>query len=71
MNQKIEEMTFEQAFAALNQTLEKLESGDLPLAEAMAAYEHGMALAKHCGVQLDTAELKIKTLDSADEPVGK
>ncbi len=67
MTHKIEEMTFEQAFAALNKTLEKLEAGDLPLAEAMTAYEYGMALTKHCGVQLDTAELKIKKLTPAGE----
>ncbi|HEY83718.1 MAG TPA: exodeoxyribonuclease VII small subunit [Chloroflexi bacterium] len=67
MTNKIEEMTFEQAFAALNETLEKLEAGDLPLAEAMSAYEYGMALAKHCGVQLDTAGLKIKKLNPSGE----
>ncbi|HHJ07474.1 MAG TPA: exodeoxyribonuclease VII small subunit [Anaerolineae bacterium] len=70
MTEKIEKMTFEQAFAALQETLEKLEAGDLPLAEAMTAYEYGMALAKHCGAQLDAAELKIKTLAPAGEQAG-
>jgi len=62
MEKTIEALSFEEAFAALAKILQQLEAGDLPLAESLALYERGMALAKHCNVQLDTAELKIKTL---------
>ena len=58
----IEKMTFEAAYAELEQTVQKLEAGSLPLAEALMLYERGMALAKLCNVQLDNAELTIKTL---------
>ena len=67
MSDKIEDLSFEEAFAALNQTLEKLEQGDLPLSEALALYEEGMALVQHCNARLDAAELKIKTLSPDDE----
>jgi exodeoxyribonuclease VII small subunit len=67
MSNKVEDMSFEEAFAALGETLEKLEAGDLPLAKALALYEHGMALAQHCNVQLDSAELKIKKLTPSGE----
>lgn len=62
MGKNIASLSFEEAFAALAKILQQLEAGDLPLAESLALYERGMALAKHCNVQLDTAELKIKTL---------
>jgi len=68
MSNPIENLSFEQAFAALQETLEKLERGDLPLSEALTLYEHGMALVQHCNAQLDAAELKIKTLHPDDEP---
>ena len=47
----------------------KLESGNLPLEEALALYEQGMALAKYCGLQLDNAELSIKSLMPSGELV--
>ena len=62
MTDTIEEMTFEEAFTALGDTLDKLEGGDLPLAEAIALYEQGMALAKYCNIQLDAAELRVNQL---------
>jgi exodeoxyribonuclease VII small subunit len=60
--EKIETMSFEAALATLSETLEKLETGDLPLSEAITLYEYGMTLAKHCNDQLDTAELRVKKL---------
>jgi exodeoxyribonuclease VII small subunit len=58
----IEPMTFEQAYVELEETVQKLEAGSLPLAEAIALYQRGMALARHCGQHLDEAELNIKLL---------
>ena len=54
--------SFEEAFAKLRQTVEALEAGDLPLAEATRLYEEGMALAKACNQALTTAELRITKL---------
>ena len=62
MTDTIAEMTFEAAFEALRETLERLERGDLPLQEAITLYERGMMLAKHCNDQLDRAELRLKQL---------
>lgn len=64
---KIKTMSFEQAFTALGEALEKLEAGDLPLAESLALYEYGVALAQYCHAQLDAAELKISKLGPAGE----
>lgn len=59
---KIESLSFEQAYNQLEETVQQLETGNLPLAEAVSLYQRGMALAKQCGVQLDNAELSIKRL---------
>ncbi|MDY6875162.1 MAG: exodeoxyribonuclease VII small subunit [Chloroflexota bacterium] len=59
---KIKNLTFEQAFAELGETVRKLEAGGLALEESLALFEFGQALAVHCGAQLDQAELKIKQL---------
>ena len=65
----IEKMSYETAFAELEETVQKLESGSLPLAEALDLYQRGMALAKHCNLQLDNAELTIKALAPTGELV--
>ena len=62
MSDNPKEMSFEDAFAALADILEKLETGDLPLQEAIALFEQGMALAQQCNDQLDGAELRINQL---------
>ncbi|MBI1880978.1 MAG: exodeoxyribonuclease VII small subunit [Chloroflexi bacterium] len=63
----IEMMSFEQAYRELEETVQKLEAGNLPLEEAIALYQRGMALAQYCNQQLDTAELRIKTLAPSGE----
>jgi exodeoxyribonuclease VII small subunit len=58
----MEELTFEQAFAALEETVRQLELGDLPLAEALALFERGAKLAELCERQLNEAELRVRQL---------
>ena len=56
------ELPFENAFAQLEDVVQRLEGGDLPLEEALALYERGMALAGHCQALLDQAELRVTQL---------
>lgn len=65
--QDIQNLSFEQAFGQLEETVQKLEGGSLSLADVMSLYERGMALAQQCGLQLDQAELTIKKLSPAGE----
>ncbi|HXW00972.1 MAG TPA: exodeoxyribonuclease VII small subunit, partial [Anaerolineae bacterium] len=60
---------FEQAYTELETTVQKLEAGNLPLEEALLLYQRGMALAAYCNLQLDKAELRIKTLAPSGELV--
>jgi exodeoxyribonuclease VII small subunit len=57
-----EPASFEQALAELEQIVGRLESGQLPLDEALALFERGQHLTAWCGAQLDSAELKIQKL---------
>ena len=58
----VEEMTFEEAFSALEAVVSQLESGKYSLAQAVELFEQGQALAKHCAGLLDGAELKVEQL---------
>lgn len=65
MDQEIEALSFEQAYEELERTVQRLEAGDLTLDEAIALYEQGMQLARHCGTVLDAAELQIQQVPVA------
>lgn len=58
----IEELTYEEALAELEQIVEALESEQNPLDEAMKLFERGQALVKKCGAALESAQLKIQKL---------
>lgn len=55
-------MTFEQAFHELEATVRQLESGELPLEQALALFERGQALAARCSELLDQAEIRLRQL---------
>jgi exodeoxyribonuclease VII small subunit len=59
---EIENLTFEEAFAELEETVRSLEAGGLPLEDSLALFERGKALAAQCSAQLDQAELKVREL---------
>lgn len=54
--------SFEQNLQALEKIVEKLESGDVPLDEAITLFQKGKSLAKTCEGRLKQAELKIQQL---------
>lgn len=64
---EISEMSFEAAFVELEETVQKLEAGELTLEESLALFERGQALAAHCQKQLDAAELKVQQLLSTPQ----
>lgn len=57
---------FESALAELDQLVEKMESGQLPLEESLSAYQRGAELLKFCEGVLKDAEQKIKVLDGGE-----
>ncbi|HEX9773692.1 MAG TPA: exodeoxyribonuclease VII small subunit [Steroidobacteraceae bacterium] len=59
---KIKTPDFEQALADLEAVIERLEHGELPLEEALAQFERGIALARSCQDALKQAEQKVEIL---------
>jgi exodeoxyribonuclease VII small subunit len=53
---------FEAAMAELDLLVEKMEAGQLPLEESLAAYQRGTDLVKYCETLLADAEQRIQVL---------
>ncbi len=60
-------MSFEEQILKLEDTVRKLESGDISLDESLALFEEGVKLAKSCQEQLDKAEKKVKILVNGEK----
>ncbi|HME82758.1 MAG TPA: exodeoxyribonuclease VII small subunit [Candidatus Eremiobacteraceae bacterium] len=59
--------SFEVALARLEAIVEKLDDGNLPLAQALSLYKEGNALAKRCRTLLTEAEVEVKEALAADK----
>ena len=57
---------FEIALSELEAVIAKLEDANTPLDEALKLYEKGISLVRICNEQLESAEQKIKILQSKD-----
>lgn len=68
----IENMSFEQALAALETIVQQLERGDVPLDDSITLYERGELLRAACQKRLDSAQARIeKIVTGADgKPTG-
>ena len=55
-------LNFESAMGRLQEIVERLESGEAPLEEAMALFEEGTKLSALCYNTLDRAQLKVTEL---------
>ena len=53
---------FESALEDLEQVVEQLETGELSLEDALAAFEKGVGLVKFCNQKLNEVEKKIELL---------
>jgi exodeoxyribonuclease VII small subunit len=67
---KTDEPTFERALQQLEEIVQKLEKGELPLEESLALYEDGIRLSRLCHGKLEEAEGRIEMLlkDARGEP---
>ncbi len=57
-----EEKDFESAMKRLEQIVQMLENGNLPLEESLKVFEEGMKLVKFCSSKLEEAERKVSIL---------
>lgn len=63
--------SFETAIGELEQIVTRLESGDLPLEDALNEFERGVQLARQGQVKLQQAEQRVQILlsDNEDAPL--
>ena len=70
METKESKLSFEASLTQLEATVETMESGDVPLADLLAKFEHGTKLLKVCESRLKDAELKIEQLKKQKDGVS-
>jgi exodeoxyribonuclease VII small subunit len=61
------EPTFEEALGQLEALVARLEAGDLPLEEALRAFEEGVRLTRLCAARLEDAERRVHLLTRTPE----
>jgi exodeoxyribonuclease VII small subunit len=66
-----ESPSFEAALKQLEETVQRLEKGELALEESLKLYEDGIRLSRLCHAKLEEAEGKIEMLlkDGKGEPI--
>jgi exodeoxyribonuclease VII small subunit len=58
----IAKLSFEDALAELEQIVGRLEAGRSKLDDAIAAYERGALLKRHCEAKLREAQMKVEQI---------
>ncbi len=68
MSEKNENLSFEQAMGKLEEIVQKLETGDVPLEKAIDYYQEGMSLSKICSDKIINVQEKMtKIMDEQGE----
>lgn len=57
---------FEKSLGELEQLVERLESGELPLDQALKTFERGVALTRSCQQALKAAQARVEILAARD-----
>jgi exodeoxyribonuclease VII small subunit len=60
-------LNFEQTMAELEQVTRRLEQGDVPIAEALAAYQRGASLMRHAQSILNHVQTEIEVIEAGQE----
>jgi exodeoxyribonuclease VII small subunit len=63
MSEKPPEPTFEAALAELEKIVERMETGELSLEQALATHKRGLELARFCQQRLEAAREQVKVLE--------
>ena len=56
------ELRFEEAMAELEEVVDRLEAGDIPLEASLSAFERGVALVRLLHARLDAVQTRIEEL---------
>jgi exodeoxyribonuclease VII small subunit len=63
-------LAFEEALSRVDAAVTALESGQIPLDDALAIYEEGVRMARRCHELLDAAQLRVQRLSASGDPAA-
>ncbi|MBR4168638.1 MAG: exodeoxyribonuclease VII small subunit [Lachnospiraceae bacterium] len=61
--EELKKMSINDAFASVEETMDKLRSDEISLEESFALYKEGVEILKACAEKIDTVEKKVQKLD--------
>ena len=65
-NTELEKLSFEEAMQELEKLVDSLDTGDVSLDEAIAAYDRGSQLKDYCQKKLHDAKMKVETIQASE-----
>jgi exodeoxyribonuclease VII, small subunit len=65
------EMSFEEAQEKIEQIIQDMEQGNLPLEESVSRFEEAAALLKYCQRKLDSYQKKIETITLETDDINE
>ena len=68
---KQETLSFEEAMKQLEEVVDKLGTGNLPLEEMVALYERGQGLSNHCMKLLEGFDARLDAVDAASNAMAQ
>ena len=71
MKKNLENLSFEESLAKLQNIVDKLDSGEIDLEKSVELYENGMKLKKICEEKLKKVELQIKKIKLENNKILK
>ena len=69
--EEIRNLKFEEARARLEELVEKMESGNMPLEELISAYEKGSQLTAHCRALLEGLQRRVEIIVNGGDAQAK
>lgn len=67
VKKKIKDLKFEEALSKLESNVQLLESGELPLEEALEVFKEGVELSQACLAKLNTAQQEVQKVVANNE----
>ncbi len=62
LNEKLKELSYEEAIKRLEEIVRRLEDADIPLEESLSSFQEGVALSRYCREKLAEIEFRVEYL---------
>jgi exodeoxyribonuclease VII small subunit len=62
LNEKLKDLSYEEAIKRLEEIVRRLEDADIPLEESLSSFQEGVALSRYCREKLAEIEYRVEYL---------